>query len=96
MRGEAVVSLRPFPHGEDPRRLVLRGVEELVEPALVALLVAPALAEREDAGGVVARAAQQVVQAAGARLLLAAHLHVLRVARSVQQQGQEKTHRKPL
>jgi hypothetical protein len=59
-------------HGQDARRVVAAGLQEALEPALEARGPWPPLAQREDAGCMVAGAVQQLVQAAGARLLATA------------------------
>lgn len=90
---------RPPAHGEDPRRLVPGAVEELLQAALQPLLLLqlPPLAQGEDACGGVASlgpgrglatvAAQQHVEAAGARRRQAAALsRALSVAGHLRQQ----------
>lgn len=90
---------RPLAHGEDPRRLVPGAVEELLQAALQPLLLLrpSSLAQGEDAGGGVAAlgshrglaavAAQQHVEATGARRRQAAALgHAVSVAGQLRQQ----------
>lgn len=52
--------------------MVAAGLQEALQPALETRGPRPPLAQREDAGRVIARSVQQLVEAAGARLLTAA------------------------
>lgn len=52
--------------------MVAAGLQEALQPALEAWRSRSPLAEREDASCVIARAVQQLVEAAGAGLLAAA------------------------
>lgn len=70
--------------------MVAAGLQEALQPALEARGSGPPLAQREDAGRVVARAVQQLVEAAGARLLAAAVGQGLRGRPGRQQRGRQQ------
>lgn len=74
-------------HGQDAGCVVAAGLQEALQSALEAWGSRPPLAQREDAGRVVARAVQQLVEAAGARLLAAAVGQGLRRRSWRQQRG---------
>lgn len=59
-------------HGQDARGVVAAGLQEALQPTLEARGPGSPLAQREDAGRVIARTMQQLVEAAGARLLTTA------------------------
>lgn len=69
--------------------MVAAGLQEALQPALEAGGPGPPLAQGEDAGRVVACAVQQLVEAAGARLLAAAVRQGLRGRPGRQQRGRQ-------
>lgn len=70
--------------------MIAAGLQEALQPALEAGGPRPPLAQREDTGRVVARAVQQLVEAAGARLLAAAVGQGLRGRPGRQQRGRQQ------
>lgn len=95
--------LTPPAHRQDPGRLVPGSVEELLEPALKALLLFRALTQSEDAGGRVsgqrgpqglaAGAAQQHVEPTGAGRLSATLRQAVGVTGQLRQQQHQEQHR---